>query len=60
MRCGLGTGSRDYNVVEKTRDGKRADAAFLGGDGGEVGAGANFFGDVTLYNAFFGGSASID
>lgn len=47
-------------MVEKAGDGEWADAAEDWGDGGEVGAGANFVGYVAFDNAIFGGSAGID
>ena len=47
-------------MVEEAGDGEGADAAGDRGDGGEVGAGANFIGDVAFKVAVFAGGAGID
>ena len=47
-------------VIKKTGDSERADAAFDRSDGSEIGALANFVGKVAFKNAIFGSSASID
>ena len=53
LDCGL------EEMVEKAGDGKRADAASDGGDGGEVLAFADCGGDVAFENAVFAGGAGI-
>ena len=47
-------------MVKKGGDSERADAAGLGSDGGEVGALADFVGEIAFEDAFFGGGASVD
>lgn len=41
------------HMVKKAGDGKGADTAFFGSNGGEVGAGADGVGDIAFDNAFF-------
>ena len=47
-------------MVEEAGDGEGADTAGNRGDGGEVGALSDLWGDVALKDAFFGGGASVD
>ena len=47
-------------MVEEAGDGEGADAADLGGDGGEIFSLADTVGEVTLEDAFFAGSAGIN
>ncbi len=48
------------DMIKKAGDGEGADAADLGGDGGEVGAAADNVGDIAFQDSVFAGSASID